>query len=77
MKFRTALTMVSASAGLLLATSSPAGAADPLPRLNISASYVSGVSSGGYMADQLHVAYSGTFKGAGIFTAGPYHCVSD
>ncbi len=23
---------------------------------------------------QLHVAYSGTFKGAGIFSAGPYHC---
>ncbi len=36
--------------------------------------YVAGVSSGGYMANQLHVAYSGTFKGAGIFTAGPYDC---
>jgi poly(3-hydroxybutyrate) depolymerase len=36
--------------------------------------YVVGVSSGGYMATQLHVANSGTFKGTGIFSAGPYHC---
>jgi hypothetical protein len=25
-------------------------------------------------ADQLHVAYSGTIKGTGIFAGGPYHC---
>ncbi|GAA4072648.1 extracellular catalytic domain type 2 short-chain-length polyhydroxyalkanoate depolymerase [Actinomadura miaoliensis] len=69
-------TVLTAAAGVLLATSThtPAAAADSLPRLNISAAYVSGVSSGGYMADQLHVAYSGTFKGAGIFSAGAYHC---
>ncbi len=35
---------------------------------------VSGLSAGGYMAVQLHVAYSSVFKGAGIFAAGPYFC---
>lgn len=52
-------------------------AAPPLPALNIDKSQtsVSGVSSGGYMAVQLHVAYSGVFKkGAGVIAGGPYNC---
>ena len=36
-----------------------------LPRLDITGVYVTGVSSGGFMATQLQVAYSGTFDGAG------------
>jgi poly(3-hydroxybutyrate) depolymerase len=36
--------------------------------------FVAGLSSGGYMATQLHVAYSRTFHGAAIFAAGPYYC---
>ena len=51
-------------------------AAGALPRLNISDVYVTGASSGGYMATQLQVAYSDAFQGAGIFTAGPYYCGS-
>lgn len=35
---------------------------------------VSGISSGGYMAVQLHVAYSASMVGAAIFAGGPYHC---
>ncbi len=35
---------------------------------------VSGISSGGYMAVQMHVAFSSIMKGAGIFAGGPYHC---
>jgi hypothetical protein len=35
---------------------------------------VSGVSSGGYMAVQVHVALSDRVDGAGIIAAGPYHC---
>lgn len=35
---------------------------------------VSGISSGGYFAAQIHVAYSGTFKGAAVFAGGPYLC---
>ena len=51
--------------------------AAPLPQLNMDKSQttVSGVSSGGYMAVQLHVAYSGWFKkGAGVVAGGPYNC---
>ena len=45
-----------------------------LSRLDITGVYVTGVSSGGFMATQLQVAYSGTFDGAGIIAAGPYDC---
>jgi poly(3-hydroxybutyrate) depolymerase len=66
--------MKSLLASLLTASQLTAPAAAALPSYNISTRYVAGVSSGGYMANQLHVAYSGTFAGAGIFTAGPYDC---
>jgi len=52
----------------------PAQAAAGLPRLDITGVYVTGVSSGGFMATQLQVAYSATFDGAGIIAAGPYDC---
>ena len=54
-----------------------ASAAVNLPQLNIDKTQttISGISSGGYMATQLHVAYSATFKkGAGIVAGGPYYC---
>lgn len=36
---------------------------------------VSGLSSGAYMAVQLHIAYSSTFKkGVGVIAGGPYYC---
>ncbi|BDX05148.1 extracellular catalytic domain type 2 short-chain-length polyhydroxyalkanoate depolymerase [Planctobacterium marinum] len=35
---------------------------------------VSGISSGGYMANQYHIAHSDTVAGAGIIAAGPYYC---
>ena len=35
---------------------------------------VSGISSGGAMAVQVHVAYSATFKGAAIFAGAAYYC---
>lgn len=35
---------------------------------------VSGLSSGAYMATQLHVAYSARFMGAGLVAGGPYNC---
>lgn len=58
-----------------LSTAVPAAAALPgLPALNITGDYVTGASSGGFMATQLQVAYSGTFSGAGIVAAGPYDC---
>lgn len=35
---------------------------------------VSGLSSGAYMAGQLHVAHSSLFSGAGLLAGGPYRC---
>ena len=51
-------------------------AAPPLPNLGASreALTVSGLSSGAYMAVQLQIAHSATFKGAGIVAGGPYYC---
>ncbi len=57
--------------------SGAAQAAVNLPQLNIDKTQttVSGLSSGGFMAAQLHVAYSETFaKGAGIVAGGPFYC---
>ena len=51
-------------------------AAEPLPALNARPDgiTVSGVSSGGYMAVQFHVAHSAKVSGAGVIAAGPYYC---
>ncbi len=35
---------------------------------------VSGLSSGGFMAVQLHVSHSQSMKGVGVFAGGPYKC---
>jgi poly(3-hydroxybutyrate) depolymerase len=55
---------------------SPAGVAEPLPALDVrlEQTTVSGVSSGGYMAVQFHVAHSAMIRGAGVIAAGPYFC---
>lgn len=39
--------------------------------------FVAGISSGGYMAVQMHVAFSRLFKGAAIYAGGPYYCAQD
>ena len=61
---------------VLAALAGSAFAAVPLPKLTIDKSQttVSGLSSGGFMANQLGYAYSGTFKGVGVFAGGPYMC---
>ncbi|WP_112055969.1 extracellular catalytic domain type 2 short-chain-length polyhydroxyalkanoate depolymerase [Onishia taeanensis] len=48
----------------------------PLPDLTLdpSATIVMGVSSGGYMATQLAVAYPELFQGLAVFAAGPWGC---
>ena len=48
-----------------------------LSRHSISGVYVAGVSSGGYMAGQLQVAYSATVDGTAVFGAGPYYCAQN
>lgn len=73
MKFKLLRTLA-ASAALVCGAVS---AAVNLPSLNIDKTQttVSGLSSGGFMAVQLHVAYSATFKkGAGVVAGGPFYC---
>jgi len=51
-------------------------AAEPLPEMQLapSGTTVSGLSSGAYMAVQLHVANSQSLTGAGVVAGGPYFC---
>ena len=56
------------------AAGAPAVEDDGLPSLRIDDTYVAGISSGGYMATQLQVAFSGRIAGAAVFSAGPYWC---
>lgn len=51
----------------------PASAAPKLD-LELEGTTVSGLSSGGYMATQMHLAHSDWIAGAGIIAAGPYYC---
>ncbi|MEV4944845.1 PHB depolymerase family esterase [Streptomyces sp. NPDC053755] len=76
----TATTAATASATPAVA---PAAAAAPVPvpgqlrPYAVGAVHSAGISSGGYMATQLHVAYSGTFSGSAAFASGPYHCAQN
>ena len=65
----------------LLAFLAFAGPLHAAPRLNaqnadVSGITVSGLSSGGNMAVQFHVAHSASVKGAGALAAGPYYCAA-
>ncbi|MCP5418116.1 MAG: hypothetical protein H6965_13595 [Chromatiaceae bacterium] len=53
--------------------------ADPLPSFNLDmrATTVSGISSGGYMALQFAVAHSDSVTGVGVFAGGQYRCAAD
>lgn len=62
---------------LLLGACGGAEAPAPLgPHYSIDADRitVSGISSGAYMAGQLHVAHSALFHGAGLIAGGPFYC---
>ena len=60
--------------GILLASALPA-AAQTLGPFNVTDRvFVAGISSGGYMAVQMHVAYSRLFKGAAIYAGSPDDC---
>lgn len=69
-------------AALVLGTTSDGygdGTPPPLPGLSIDemAISTSGISSGGFMAGQLQVAFSRTIAGSGLIAAGPYACAGD
>jgi poly(3-hydroxybutyrate) depolymerase len=55
---------------------SPSTPDERLPALEIvpGSVTVSGISAGGYMAVQFHVAYSGLVNGVGVIAAGPFYC---
>jgi poly(3-hydroxybutyrate) depolymerase len=61
---------------LLVANGGAAAAQDRLPALAADPRELtaSGVSSGGYMAVQLHVAHARSVRGVGVLAAGPYFC---
>lgn len=62
----------------LSSTALTAGATAPaLKSYGATTPTVAGISSGGDMAVQMQVAYSGTIKGAAIFAGAPYYCAQD
>src|SRR5580704_11207444 len=56
-----------------------ASAADPLGRFPVDPAEVSvsGISSGAFMANQLHIAHSAGIIGAGVIAGGLYGCTVD
>jgi len=78
-----ALSLFAAGSGVLFGSGAPRCFGDALAspaaglgtyNVDIRQTSVSGVSSGGYMAGQLHVAYSDSMVGVGLIAAGPYYC---
>ncbi|MFT4938957.1 MAG: poly(3-hydroxybutyrate) depolymerase [Paraglaciecola sp.] len=59
---------------MCLAFSGLSQAQSPKLNLELDEISVSGLSSGGYMATQFHLAQSDWVTGAGIIAAGPYYC---
>ncbi|MBU2978840.1 PHB depolymerase family esterase [Alteromonas sp. C1M14] len=62
------------STALALAPVAVAMAKIPPLKLDVEDITVSGLSAGGYMANQMHIAYSDWISGVGIIAAGPYYC---
>lgn len=73
---RTALRFVLATSVLAGAASAVHAADTALPKLKLdpARTTVSGLSSGAYMAHQVHVAFSDHVAGAALIAGGPYHC---
>lgn len=74
-----AVRSIAAAAAVLVLSFGPhaARADEPLPTLNIDPDgiSVSGVSSGGYLAQMVHTAHSGRLAGVGVIAGGPYDCM--
>ena len=71
---RRVLPLAGAAAMAMLAAGSAQGAALPGYGADPNSATVSGISSGGFQAVQMHVAFSALFKGAAIFAGGPFYC---
>lgn len=64
---------------LLVACSSNDSKYPELPKLNTDTErlYIAGISSGGYLTHQLHLAWPDEVRGVAVFAAGPYACAKD
>jgi poly(3-hydroxybutyrate) depolymerase len=64
---------------LLLGCQGKPQGGDKLPAFGVARDgiTVSGISSGGYMAGQFHLAHSSAISGLGIIAAGPYGCAQN
>ncbi len=75
---RSALAPSMFTASCLLVLQTLPASAGELPALQLAPKLsVSGLSSGGYMANQFHLAFSDKVTGAGIIAAGPYGCAQN
>lgn len=71
-------TAVRAGICLLAVLAAPAAAQERLPSLQIDPDKVSvsGISSGAFMANQVHIAHSELIMGAGLVAGGLYGCAA-
>lgn len=67
------------SLGLLAACSNNESKYPELPKLNTDPErlYLAGISSGGYLTHQLHLAWPAEVRGVAVFAAGPYACAQE
>lgn len=67
------------SLGLITACSSNESKYPELPKLNTDPErlYIAGISAGGYLAHQLHLAWPTEVRGVAVFAAGPYACAQE
>jgi poly(3-hydroxybutyrate) depolymerase len=66
-----------ALAAMLLLGVQAEAASLPSYSVDLEQTSVSGISSGGFMAVQLHVAHSAMISGVGVLAGGPYACARD
>jgi poly(3-hydroxybutyrate) depolymerase len=69
-------TAMAAALAVALAGCGDSASVEPVPSLRVDASRVtvSGMSSGAYMAHQVHLALNDRITGAALFAGGPYAC---
>ncbi len=78
-RVRSAAALFACTVAAVVCAGAPPAQADtpPLQHYDITADYVSGLSSGAAEAVQFQVAYSATFKGLAFFGGAPYDCAQD
>lgn len=70
-------TFLSVAADLLFLNGDDLVPASEIGPFKVSDVTVSGISSGGFMAVQLHIAFSSIINGSATFAAGPYYCAEN